>query len=1019
MEMNTISSFERDRWPWGRFVAPLMTVLGLPLLLQFCVYFCVDSKAPFIPLGLLGCVVLRLLHRSGKTESVTALTAAGDFLALFLMTFGWLFGGPWLMACGALIAALFFVRRWMLQTGSQPSRDAVVLPLLAYLMTFPAVQDFELSLQEAAESAASRLLFGLGVEHYTELGVVYSCDAPGILYGGSRLYPSLSLFVLMSLVLFLMQRRPAGQLVWYVPAAIFAGVIVNFGRMVLIARLCVPRPLGVPWTWADEFYGPLGVLVGIALLASASGIGRLLTDWVPQALDGSIDDAVWNPLIAHWNWFWGTTVPGDLEMMAGEGRSRWWKQLLPRRLIPQISGFLEKWYFSRRLSRLLSALPIGCLLFWWVWSPVFSEADVHGKLVQELARAEAVADQSRQRLLLQALCAREPDRADRQFQLAVLMVDMGDVERGLEILRRLSPLTGPGYSPARLWLVQQALVGIPRLDLADEDIYRHLSLAEAEDPSGTEAFRLRAVFYEKQNEGALAEKWLQRVVDQQPEQYLVLARLQQRLGRPAETIHTSVMAAMPTLERLLEDDTSDAKRVLDLADAWGLAGKPEEARKILTQAVEKQDAPQLRQMLTDLDVQECRRLLGVSELNVRTASALLVKALQRTPGDREALTLLLELEEAGGTLSASDLQRTLTVLRSAVDADTTDATSAWLLARVLAATGHLEDAIQALQPVADTSLEWRFLLARWRQQAGQTSEANAAFTALAEECRESLEASPEDSVGLTVYMESLIQLHRNEEALRDLTRRIRERPDAALAAPEWYATVQSLQAAVCLALFDQKVGYSPETAAAGAPAMAGFVLQGIERGQYGWLMELLKTATTSPATRDAAIQRLCGLAMETGPLARRADALLLELRSEGTLAAPVLKIAGMEALLREQPVRAAGYLQMGQLLSLNTDPVVLNNLAMATLKSPDRDVRKAMQYSVQALELVPEHPDLLATQAEILLAMGRPADAVSELQKALRQESTRVEFHELIAEAYSRLKQEDKAEQHRELARQQ
>lgn len=1016
MEMNTISSSERDRWPWEHFVAPVMTVLGLPLLLQLCAYLCVDPKAPLVPLGLMGGVVLTTLHRVGKRESVAAGAAAGCLLALILMTCGWLFDGRWLMAIGALIAAFFFLRRWILQTSSQPSRDAMVLPLLAYVMTLPAVQGFELSLQGAAESAASRLLFGLGVEHYAELGVVFSCDSPGILYGGSRLYPSLSLFVLMAVVLFLKQRQPVGQLFWYLPVAVFVGVVVNFGRMVLIAGLRVPRPLGVTSTWADEFYGILGVLAGIVLLASACGIGRFLTEWVPQALDGSIDDVVWNPLIALWNWFWGTTVPGDLEMMAREGRSCWWKQLRPRKWIPQLSGFLEKWYFSRRLSWLLSALPIGCLLFWWVWSPVLSEADVHGKLVQGLANAEAIADQSRQRLLLQALCAREPGRVDRQFQLAVLMVDMGDVKRGLEILKRLSPLTGPGYSPARLWLVQQALMGSPELALDDEDIYRHLSLAEAEDPQGTEAFRLRAVFYEKQNEGALAEKWLQRVVEEQPEQYLVLARLQQRLGRPAETIHASIMAAIPTLERSLEEDTSDANRVLDLADAWVLAGKPEEARRILTQAVEKQDSPGLRQMLTDLDIQECRRLLGVSELNVRSASALLVKALQRTPGDREALTLLLELHEAGGNLSASDLQGTLTYLRSAVDADATDAASAWLLGRVLAATGHLEDAIQALQPAADTSLEWRFLLARWKQQAGEIAEANAAFKALADECRESLDASPEDSVRLTVYIESLIQLGCSEEALRDLTRRIRERPDAALAAPEWYATVQTLQATVCLALFDQKVGYSPETAVPGAPAMAGFVLQGIERGQYGWLMELLKTATTSPATRDAAIQRLCGLAMETGPLARRADALLLELRSEGTLAAPVLKIAGMEALLRKQPVRAAGYLQMGQLLSSTTDPVVLNNLAMATLQSPDRDVRKALQYSVQALELVPEHPDLLATQAEILLAMGRPADAVSELQKALRQESTRGQFHELISEAYARLKQEDKAEQHRQLA---
>ena len=156
--------------------------------------------------------------------------------------------------------------------------------------------------------------------------------------------------------------------------------------------------------------------------------------------------------------------------------------------------------------------------------------------------------------------------------------------------------------------------------------------------------------------------------------------------------------------------------------------------------------------------------------------------------------------------------------------------------------------------------------------------------------------------------------------------------------------------------------------------------------------------------------------METGPLARRADALMLELRSEGTLAVSVLNIAGMEAMLRKQPQQAIEYLEMGNVLAERKDPLILNNLAVAILKAPERDLRKALQCSVQALELVPEHPDLLATQGEILLIMGRAADAVTELQKSLREDSSNSQTHLLIAEAYERLKLKQKAEEHRELA---
>jgi predicted Zn-dependent protease len=441
-----------------------------------------------------------------------------------------------------------------------------------------------------------------------------------------------------------------------------------------------------------------------------------------------------------------------------------------------------------------------------------------------------------------------------------------------------------------------------------------------------------------------------------------------------------------------------------------------EARNLLTKALAKADDERLRKMLTDMDLADCRRRLSVSSLAGRSAMKTILGALRRTPADQEAAELLLQIYAGGVSFSATDVEATITALRRDLEKNTANAQSANLLGRILAATGDFTEAIRVLQPVAEQKPEFRFLLAQYQLQSGEQSDAERGLTALADDSLKELSAAPDNTSLMTVYVDSLILLRRSEEALKYLNQRLRSAPDSALVTPEWNAKLKSMRAAASLALFDQKTGYSPEHAMPGAPAMSEFVLQGVERADYPKLMNLLKTATTTEATRDAAIQRICGLAMETGPLARRADALMLELRSEGALAVSVLNIAGMEAMLRKQPLKALEYLEMGNVLSEKKDPLILNNLAVAILKTPERDLRKALQCSALALELVPDHPDLLATQGEILLIMGRAADAVNELQKSLREDASNSQTHLLIAEAYDRLKQKQKAEDHRELA---
>lgn len=1014
-------------------LGPVLLVVSIPVVLQLLFQLYSGSRLAAPSIGVLATLALVFMRRDDAAKCSMASIGRIELLIAVCLAVGSFVNLPGLMTISSVAAVLVAYRRWRRDTGSRPLRDVLLIPLLAYLLTMGSVQNRMHGMAVHSEAEASRLLFGLGIEHYRAEGMFLSCESSGILYAGSDRFPSIEAFVLFSGILFVLNRRPLGNLLWFLPGAIWIGCLVPVVRILMIVVLQAPRPLTSPNSWLDGIWGIIGMLAGWIMLASVCGVGDFLTDRVPEILERKIEDVVRNPLIDFWNWLFGHSSGKAAEEKAADRREKRTAVALRsgggetvainvgrrnrlRASIRSVKGFFTKWYFSRRLLKLLAAIPFFCVALVGLKFPQLTETEIHAKLESRLITARNAGDMDRQRLLLDALSSVEGDPPGRRFQQALLLIRMGTIQRGLEIIRGLSSEQGTGYAPARLWLVEQSLSEQPYCRLDSEEIYRQLSLADDENPSGSDQFRLRALFYEQQNEGALAEKWLQKVVETQPEQYLVLARLQKKLNRAAETVQSSVLASIPALEQRLEEDPLSTERVCALAEAWILANRDSEARNLLTKALGKGDDERLRTMLTKMDLADCRRKLRVSSLAGLSAMRTVLGALRRTPSDQEAAELLLQVHAGGVSFSAADVEATIAALRSDLKKNVLNVQSAYLLSRIMAAIGDIAEAIRVLKPVAEQTPGFRFQLAQYQLQAGQQSDAEQILATLAADCLEVLSGAPEDVSLMKVYVDALILIHRSEEALLYLNQQLRAAPDSALVTPEWNAKLKSMRATASLALFDQKTGYSPESAVPGTPAMSEFVLKGVERADYPKLMSLLKTATTTEATRDAAIQRICGLAMETGPLARRADALMLELRSEGTLAVSVLNIAGMEAMLRKQPQKALEYLEMGNVLADKKDPLILNNLAVAILKAPERDLRKALQCSGQALELVPDHPDLLATQGEILLIMGRAADAVTELQKSLREDSSNSQTHLLIAEAYERLKQKQKAEEHRELA---
>lgn len=97
-------------------------------------------------------------------------------------------------------------------------------------------------------------------------------------------------------------------------------------------------------------------------------------------------------------------------------------------------------------------------------------------------------------------------------------------------------------------------------------------------------------------------------------------------------------------------------------------------------------------------------------------------------------------------------------------------------------------------------------------------------------------------------------------------------------------------------------------------------------------------------------------------------------------------------------------------------PSVLNNMAVAIANSPGGDLTQALALSEQALSRLPEHPYLRDTRGQILLRLGRPAEALPDLEAALAATELHGEVFPALAEAHRALGNNDLADVYQQRA---
>ena len=213
-------------------------------------------------------------------------------------------------------------------------------------------------------------------------------------------------------------------------------------------------------------------------------------------------------------------------------------------------------------------------------------------------------------------------------------------------------------------------------------------------------------------------------------------------------------------------------------------------------------------------------------------------------------------------------------------------------------------------------------------------------------------------------------------------------------------------------------GDGPDVASLTPPAAAGREAGPAAEREVARLREALALAPTS----RAALTKLAGLAAagDAG-----ADALLDDLLTGGAATGVVHLAAGLRAVGRGETADARFHFER----ALALDPslaAAANNLAVLTARgtpaaggrpATDPDPERALGIVNGLLAKFPDQPNFRDTRGEILMRLGRPVEALPDLEAALAGGlAGRPELHERLAEAYAGLGRESLAAAHRRRA---
>ena len=738
--------------------------------------------------------------------------------------------------------------------------------------------------------------------------------------------------------------------------ALFTAVLMQAAA--LCAIVIVWQEYGV-----NASTGAVGVMLSAAVFAcgvlaviSADVLLSVFTEPVPLMATTTV-----NPLAIFWNrMFWvparvdaeddADEVIPEIRVVLDEAPS------VPRMLGPWAGDFLFSWFITRSRGRMIVGLPCVVLAIAGVvlWTNAETPEQINGRYDAALADAVEQNREADLELAVQRLQQSNVDTFAIRFRRVQWLISLGKKDAAVSHLNALTPLNGQGYVPARLLLVKQSDQADPLIPLSEEQRQQQLQRAVQERPTDAEVHLLLGKGYLWQRQTRLAEFHVTTAAEIDPNHLPDLLVLQKGLGRSSQDLIQQSSSATQKLNKRLAQNSGDQQTRLSLARIMALLGDTQEAESLLKDGLEIEKSTELKRTLSALYTGMATEQLKNS-LKHAQAVKLGQQAILLNPENTNAISVLDRAIRVTGTVDPAILAPAVDHWRRQVEADSATAQDRLHLTRLLTVCGQFDEAIAVHKPIASGSIGSRAMLARLFVMAGRPNEAREVTDVLLKEL--GLEASPDENKVVLVARVLLI-----EKRLQEVVDLVEVQFIKANRVPS--AELAGIYVGCMNALFDRK-------------AAADDLFVGTDESLM--LMQRVHNITPGAAT---IAPRLAKIAVSEGVAAQSANDLILEILAQGTLNATVHSAVGAEAIVQQDLEKAVVSLQQAHALSPN-DPVILNNLAIALVRQSKDNADRALGLAEQALSILPDHIELLATRGEIQIVLNRLADARRDLSAVL------------------------------------
>ncbi len=1016
-----------------RLPLAVLIALHLPLFFMYLRSLWQQTHYQFFPFAIGIFAWLFATRRSKEPENWTWPAKLLILLDVVCIAAGAYLFSPWLFAVGLLatMTAWFMANRD--EGYSRRLTYLAVLPLLIVRLPMQYDEQVIHGLQRVTTSVASSMLHRVGMLHYREGNILQFPGKRFLVEEACSGVQSVFTILFIAAVVFCLKRRSLIHgTVLMATGVIFAG-IMNSLRVITIAIAWEGYDTDWSTGVSHDVLGYACLAIAAVLLMSADAFLGFLSDAVPDFRRPGAVGMFFNPLIRLWNKTVAvipdqkprTTRPQTELRLAiqhdagsSDSEQREYPEfadlIRPANWFHFTVGWMESWIFSRKYAQLFAGLPFATLtigsvlLVWWLRhtpiDPVISQ------LENSFNTAVAAKDISRQETALRALGSLRPSEPQYRFRLAQFMTSQGRINEGLSEILALTPDSVFGYADARMWLVRQALQAEPLKKLSLDDIEKQLKAVLDQQPNHVEAHQLLSQIYVNRNEVKLAERHLSAAAKTNPENNLALAKLMQRLQRSNESIEPVVQQAIETYTKKLGGNRTDAKTRIALAEANIVAGKDLEAREILAAGLQQKDDPLLRKALSDFDLLMIERRLTESNLNRDACTPVVLQALERDPSNIRGVQLISRLHGIGAEVPASAVEQSIEHWQSAVAEKPDAVTERLLLSQLLVCSDQIAEAADALRPAIEFRPELRLNFSKLLLRTGKIDEGAAILETLITEANAKLQVSPDDVAANVQLAEAMIAAGDADKARAHLKQFSKDPSESQIPESPELAFVYGK---ACLACYDRLAKYSKLSESSWQNSETFDPPHSVEATV---LLELLADTFKCPGMANQVIDRLSRLSLSSHASAEGAESMLRQLRLEGTYGSQVLNFLGMHALTMNRYDKAKPWLEQAHLQTRGRDPMVMNNLATAIIRSGNDQQERALQLANDTLKLLPDNPDALSTRGEVYVAMKRWPEALADLTQSLERRQNSADLHRLLEKAYTGMQDSKMAEEHRRRA---